>query len=164
MVSHRDSSRSRTRQRRHGRPAASATNPGRERAVQPYHATGPQAPRAAGFEPLTVAATADDHKAYYPGAEPIAMRWTGDVHSGRLLGVQLVGRLGSEIAKHVDVAAIAIHCGLTVDRISHLDLAYTPPLGSPWDAVQIGAWLRAHVRQPDHVRLRAVLLAFRVAY
>lgn len=67
------------------------------------------------------------------------MRWTGDVHSGRLLGVQLVGRLGSEIAKHVDVAAIAIHCGLTVDRISHLDLAYTPPLGSPWDAVQIGA-------------------------
>lgn len=95
--------------------------------------------RAAGFEPRTVASTADDHKAYYPGAEPIAMRWTGDVHSGCLLGVQMVGHLGSEIAKRIDVAATAIHAGLTVDGISDLDLTYTPPLGSPWDAVQVGA-------------------------
>jgi NADPH-dependent 2,4-dienoyl-CoA reductase/sulfur reductase-like enzyme len=95
--------------------------------------------RAAGFAPRTVAATAGDHKAYYPGAEPIAMRWTGDVHSGRLLGVQLAGRLGSELAKRVDVAATALHCGLSVDQISDLDLTYTPPLGSPWDALQVGA-------------------------
>ena len=95
--------------------------------------------RAAGFQPRTVPATADDHKAYYPGAEPIAMRFTGDVPTGRLLGVQLVGRLGSEIAKRVDIVATAIHCGLTVDQMSDLDLTYTPPLGSPWDAVQIGA-------------------------
>jgi NADPH-dependent 2,4-dienoyl-CoA reductase/sulfur reductase-like enzyme len=40
--------------------------------------------RNAGFDPVTVAATADDHKAYYAGAEPIAMRWTGDRGSGRL--------------------------------------------------------------------------------
>ena len=34
--------------------------------------------------------------------------------------------------------------GLTVDAISDLDLSYTPPLGSPWDAVQAGAqaWIR----------------------
>lgn len=95
--------------------------------------------RRAGFQPLTVAATADDHKAYYPGARPIAMRWTGDHASGRLLGVQLVGQLDSEIAKRVDVAAAAIHSGLSVAEISDLDLTYTPPLGSPWDAVQIGA-------------------------
>ena len=32
--------------------------------------------------------------------------------------------------------------GLTVDQVSDLDLAYTPPLGSPWDAVQTAtqAW------------------------
>ena len=94
---------------------------------------------AAGFDPVTVSAIADDHKAYYPGAEPIAMRWTGDRRTGRLLGVQLVGRLGSEVAKRVDVAAAAIHGGLTVDEVSDLDLTYTPPLGSPWDALQVGA-------------------------
>ena len=54
------------------------------------------------------------------------MRWTGETSTGRLLGVQLLGRLGSETAKRVDVAATAIHCGLSVDEISDLDLTYTP--------------------------------------
>ena len=67
------------------------------------------------------------------------MRWTGDHVTGQLLGVQLVGQLGSEIAKRVDVAAAAIHSGPSVAEISDLELTYTPPLGSPWDAVQIGA-------------------------
>ena len=78
------------------------------------------------------------------------MRWTGDGASGRLLGVQLVGQLGSEIAKRVDVAAAAIHSGLSVAEISDLDLTYTPPLGSPWDAIQIGAqaWETARSTPP----------------
>jgi hypothetical protein len=29
---------------------------------------------------------------------------------------------------------------MTVDGISDLDLSYTPPLGSPWDALQAGAY------------------------
>jgi len=34
---------------------------------------------------------------------------------------------------------------MTVDAVSDLDLSYTPPLGSPWDAVQMAAqaWTRA---------------------
>ena len=72
------------------------------------------------------------------------MRWTGDRRTGRLLGVQLVGRRPAEIAKRVDVAAAALFAGLTVEQVSDLDLSYTPPLGSPWDALQIGAqaWTR----------------------
>ena len=46
---------------------------------------------AAGFDPLTVASQADDHKAYYPGSHRITMRYTGDRRTGQLLGVQLVG-------------------------------------------------------------------------
>jgi NADPH-dependent 2,4-dienoyl-CoA reductase/sulfur reductase-like enzyme len=99
---------------------------------------------AAGFAPVTVAWEADDHKAYYPGSHKIAMRFTGDRASGRLLGVQLFGHQQAEIAKRVDIAATAIYHGMTVDQISDLDLSYTPPLGSPWDAVQAGAqaWTR----------------------
>jgi NADPH-dependent 2,4-dienoyl-CoA reductase/sulfur reductase-like enzyme len=85
---------------------------------------------AAGYEPVTVAWEADDHKAYYPGSHRIAMRFTGDRPTGRLLGVQLFGHKHAEIAKRVDIAT-AIHSGLTVDAISDLDLSYTPPLGSP---------------------------------
>jgi NADPH-dependent 2,4-dienoyl-CoA reductase/sulfur reductase-like enzyme len=98
----------------------------------------------AGFDPLTVPSEADDHKAYYPGSHKIAMRYTGDRGTGLLLGVQLVGCLGSEVAKRIDVAATAIFHQMTVDGISDLDLSYTPPLGSPWDALQHGAqeWTR----------------------
>ena len=99
---------------------------------------------AAGFDPLTVESQADDHKAYYPGSHPITMRYTGDRESGRLLGLQLVGRLGTEVAKRIDVAATAIFNSMAVDEVSDLDLSYSPPLGSPWDAVQVGAqaWVR----------------------
>ena len=99
---------------------------------------------AAGYDPVTVAWEADDHKAYYPGSHRIAMRFTGDRATGRLLGVQLFGHKDAEIAKRVDIAAAAIFHGMTVDEVSDLDLSYTPPLGSPWDAVQAGAqaWTR----------------------
>jgi NADPH-dependent 2,4-dienoyl-CoA reductase/sulfur reductase-like enzyme len=100
---------------------------------------------AAGFTPVTVASEADDHKAYYPGSHRIAMRITGDRQTGQLLGVQLFGSKDAEIAKRIDIAATAIFHGMTVDAVSDLDLSYTPPLGSPWDAVQMGAqaWARA---------------------
>ena len=99
---------------------------------------------AAGFDPVTIAAEADDHKAYYPGSHRIAMRFTGDRATSRLLGVQLFGHRHAEVAKRIDIAATAIFHGMTVDGLSDLDLSYTPPLGSPWDAVQMGAqaWVR----------------------
>jgi NADPH-dependent 2,4-dienoyl-CoA reductase/sulfur reductase-like enzyme len=82
---------------------------------------------------------ANDHKAYYPGSHPIAMRYTGDRHTGQLLGVQLFGHRHAEVAKRIDIAATAIFHSMSVDAMSDLDLSYTPPLGSPWDAIQMGA-------------------------
>jgi len=100
---------------------------------------------ARGWAPRTVASRADDHKAYYPGATTIDLRVTGDASSGLLLGAQLVGSHGAEIAKRADVFAAALFNTMTVDVLNDLDLAYTPPLGSPWDPVQIAAqaWERA---------------------
>jgi NADPH-dependent 2,4-dienoyl-CoA reductase/sulfur reductase-like enzyme len=99
----------------------------------------------AGFDPVTVGSEADDHKAYYPGSHRIAMRVTGDRATGQLLGLQLFGHKHAEIAKRIDIAATAIFHRMTVDAVSDLDLSYTPPLGSPWEAVQMGAqaWVRA---------------------
>jgi NADPH-dependent 2,4-dienoyl-CoA reductase/sulfur reductase-like enzyme len=101
--------------------------------------------QSAGFDPVTTETQADDHKAYYPGSHRITLRVTGDRTTGRLLGLQLFGHKDAEIAKRVDIAAAAIFHGMTLDEVSDLDLSYTPPLGSPWDAVQIAAqsWIRA---------------------
>jgi NADPH-dependent 2,4-dienoyl-CoA reductase/sulfur reductase-like enzyme len=99
----------------------------------------------AAFAPHSHTAVADDHKRYYPGATPVSIRVTGDTRDGRLLGAQLVGARSAEIAKRVDTYATALHHGMTVAAMSELDLSYTPPLGSPWDAVQMAtqAWERS---------------------
>lgn len=101
---------------------------------------------AAGHSPATSQAAADDHKAYYPGAHSLAVRVTGDQSSGLLLGAQMVGHKDGAVAKRIDTFAGALFAGLSVDAVSDLDLSYTPPLGSPWDAVQAGAqvWVRDH--------------------
>jgi NADPH-dependent 2,4-dienoyl-CoA reductase/sulfur reductase-like enzyme len=97
-----------------------------------------------GFDPVTVSAVEFDHKAYYPGAHQVCMRVTGDRPSGRLLGTQLVGHRDAEVAKRIDIAATALFHGMRVDELNDLDLSYTPPFGSPWDAIQHGAqsWVR----------------------
>lgn len=97
-----------------------------------------------GWHPISVTATPDDHKAYYPGATPIHIRITGDDTTGRLLGAQLVGHRSAEVSKRVDTYATALFHSMTVDALSDLDLSYTPPLGSPWDATQMAAqaWVR----------------------
>ena len=103
-----------------------------------------QEARAAGLDPVTVAAVEFDHKAYYPGAHQLHLRLTGDRQTGRLLGAQLVGHHDAEVAKRIDIPAGALFHHMTVEGLSDLDLSYTPPFGSPWDAVQLAAqdWVR----------------------
>jgi NADPH-dependent 2,4-dienoyl-CoA reductase/sulfur reductase-like enzyme len=91
------------------------------------------AARAKGFDPLTVETTADDHKAYYPGAHPLRLRIVGDREHGTLLGAQILGHFSSQVAKRIDTLATAIYHRMTVAEVSDLDLSYTPPLSSPWD-------------------------------
>jgi NADPH-dependent 2,4-dienoyl-CoA reductase/sulfur reductase-like enzyme len=69
---------------------------------------------------------------YYPDV-------TGDRNTGRLLGAQLVGSVGAEIAKRIDTIAAPCQHGSTINQLLELDLSYTPPLGSPWDAIQLAA-------------------------
>jgi len=110
---------------------------------------GEEAARRAGVDPLTVEVAVPDHKAYYPGAHDLRIRVTGDRRTGDLLGAQMLGHWRSEVATRIDVFATALFSGLPVDEVSDLDLSYTPPLGSPWDAVQMAGqeWTRAQARR-----------------
>jgi NADPH-dependent 2,4-dienoyl-CoA reductase/sulfur reductase-like enzyme len=98
----------------------------------------------AGFKPLTVESTSWDHKVYYPGANALHIRVTGDRKTGRLLGAQIVGHWHGEVTKRIDVFATALFHGMRVDDLTDLDLSYTPPVSSPWDPVQMSAqaWVK----------------------
>lgn len=94
---------------------------------------------AGGFDAFAAELTANDHKAYYPGAKPMMLRVVGERNDHRLLGAQIVGSWGTEVSKRIDVFATAIFNRMRVDDLSDLDLSYTPPLSSPWDPVQMAA-------------------------
>ncbi len=94
---------------------------------------------AAGFDPMTIEIEAWDHKAYYPGAQRLRVRVTGDRQTGRLLGAQMLGHWRSEVSKRIDVFATALFHGMSMEALIDLDLSYAPPLSSPWDPVQMAA-------------------------
>lgn len=91
------------------------------------------------YSPLTASTGNFDHKAYYPGAKTIITKVTGDRHTGRLLGAQMIGDWQTSVAKRIDIFATALFNRMAVDDLNDIDLSYTPPLGSPWDVVQLAA-------------------------
>ncbi|MFE1231865.1 FAD-dependent oxidoreductase [Streptomyces sp. NPDC058745] len=93
--------------------------------------------REVGLEYVTVTVESTSRAGYYPGAAPMTVKMLAERRTGRLLGVQIVGREGA--AKRVDVAAVALTAGMTVERMAALDLGYAPPFSPVWDPVLIAA-------------------------
>jgi NADPH-dependent 2,4-dienoyl-CoA reductase/sulfur reductase-like enzyme len=92
-----------------------------------------------GLLPLSVDIETWDHKVYYPHAEKMRIRITGDQKTGKLLGAQIIGAYGTEVSKRIDTVAAVIHNDMTMESLNDLDLSYTPPLSSPWDPIQMAA-------------------------
>ena len=93
--------------------------------------------RAAGRRFVTATVTSTNRAGYFPDAGPVTVKVLAERRTGRLLGTQIVGREGS--AKRVDVAAVALTTGLTVDQLTMLDLGYAPPFSPVWDPVLVAA-------------------------
>ncbi|MFJ8794744.1 FAD-dependent oxidoreductase [Streptomyces sp. NPDC102462] len=87
------------------------------------------------FETVTIESTS--RAGYYPGASPMTVKMLAERGTGRLLGVQIVGREGA--AKRVDVAAVALTARMTVEEMTALDLGYAPPFSPVWDPVLVAA-------------------------
>ncbi|MFJ6552161.1 FAD-dependent oxidoreductase [Streptomyces luteogriseus] len=87
------------------------------------------------FESVTIESTS--RAGYYPNASPMTVKMLAEHRTGRLLGVQIVGREGA--GKRVDIAAVALTAGMTVEQMTALDLGYAPPFSPVWDPVLVAA-------------------------
>ncbi|MEU8995201.1 FAD-dependent oxidoreductase [Streptomyces caniferus] len=92
---------------------------------------------AAGLRFVTATVEATNRAGYYPGARPMHVKMLAERRTGRLLGVQIVGREGA--GKRVDIAAVALTAGMTVEQMTALDLGYAPPFSPVWDPVLVAA-------------------------
>ncbi len=95
------------------------------------------------------------HAGYYPGSTPVHLKlfYSPD---GKLLGAQAAGYDG--VDKRLDVLATAIRLGATVDALTDLELAYSPPYGSAKDPVNMLGFVAQNDLQelapavtPDHL-------------
>ncbi|MEU9136883.1 FAD-dependent oxidoreductase [Streptomyces sp. NPDC048404] len=93
--------------------------------------------RRAGLRFETVTIESTSRAGYYPNAALMTVKMLAEHRTGRLLGVQIVGREGA--AKRVDIAAVALTAGMTVEQMTMLDLGYAPPFSPVWDPVLVAA-------------------------
>ncbi|MEU8462244.1 FAD-dependent oxidoreductase [Streptomyces sp. NPDC029003] len=93
--------------------------------------------RKAGLRFVTSTIRSTNTAGYYPGAAEMTVKMLAERRTGRLLGVQIVGGAGA--AKRVDVAAVALTAGMTVEQVVSLDLGYAPPFSPVWDPVLVAA-------------------------
>ncbi|GHA02974.1 flavoprotein oxidoreductase [Streptomyces spiroverticillatus] len=93
--------------------------------------------KAEGLQFVTVRIESTSRAGYYPGASLMTVKMTAERRTGRLLGVQIVGREGA--GKRVDIAAVALTARMTVEQMTALDLGYAPPFSPVWDPVLVAA-------------------------
>jgi len=92
---------------------------------------------AAGFEPAGVAIKTRSKAHAHPGNTTLHVHMVGDLKTGKLLGVQMVGREG--VAHRINAPAVALSAQMTVEQFGESDLAYAPPFGPTWDPLLTAA-------------------------
>lgn len=87
--------------------------------------------RELGHDAVTVLSPAPDRAHYMPNARPVLLKLVVDTTTRKLLGAQAVGPGACD--KRMDVVAMALMGGMTVDALANADLCYAPPYAEAMD-------------------------------
>ena len=93
---------------------------------------------AAGIDAEAVVVHKEHHTSYYPGAETVTTMLVYNRKSGIILGGQAVGYKGAD--KRLDVIATATAAKLTISDLADTDFAYSPPIGTANDVINMAAY------------------------
>ncbi len=94
--------------------------------------------RSMGIDADAVVVHKEHHTSYYPGAETVSVLLVFDKKTGVVLGGQTAGYKGAD--KRLDVIATATAAKLPVSEIADIDFAYSPPIGTANDAMNMAAY------------------------
>lgn len=89
----------------------------------------------------------NQHAGYFPGAKPIHLKLLFRKSDGRILGAQGVGE--EDVARRIDVIAMALQKGGTVYDLEEAELCYAPQFGGAKDAVNFAGMVAADVLRGD---------------
>ncbi|MDA3928085.1 MAG: FAD-dependent oxidoreductase [Prolixibacteraceae bacterium] len=94
--------------------------------------------RSVGINADAVVVHKEHHTSYYPGSENVTVLLVYDKDTGIVLGGQTAGYKGAD--KRLDVIATATAAKLTVSDLADVDFAYSPPIGTANDAINMAAY------------------------
>jgi len=103
--------------------------------------------KAAGYDPSYVELHYNSHAGYYPGAQMMHCFVIYDSKTGKLLGLQAIGREG--IDKRIDIASTAIKNAMDLEGFAELDLSYQPAYGSARDALNILGMIGENIKKGE---------------
>jgi NADPH-dependent 2,4-dienoyl-CoA reductase/sulfur reductase-like enzyme/rhodanese-related sulfurtransferase len=98
-----------------------------------------KAARSAGLDAESVTVHKEHHTSYYPGSKQVTVKLVYERGTGRILGGQTAGYAGAD--RRLDVIATAAFTGMTVHELADVDFAYSPPLGTANDAMNMAAFV-----------------------
>jgi NADPH-dependent 2,4-dienoyl-CoA reductase/sulfur reductase-like enzyme/rhodanese-related sulfurtransferase/two-component sensor histidine kinase len=94
---------------------------------------GEAAARVRGYDVVSAIAPAPDRAHFMPDAKLLILKLIADRTSRKLLGAQAIGAGAGD--KRIDVAAMALTAGITVDQLANADLCYAPPYAPAMDNI-----------------------------
>jgi len=95
--------------------------------------------RALGIDADAVVVHKEHHTSYYPGSELVSVLLVYDRNTKVILGGQTAGYKGAD--KRLDVIATATAAKLKITDISDVDFAYSPPIGTANDALNMASYV-----------------------
>ena len=87
-----------------------------------------------GFQVVSGRANLTNKPDYMPGATEVSVKIIVDADTGRILGGQAVGEEGA--AWRVNMIALAVMKGMTLEEFSKVELAYCPAVSELYDPLQ----------------------------
>jgi len=89
--------------------------------------------KQAGFDAMSVLLIQQDRAHFYPTKELMTLEMVVNKANRRVLGVQGFGSSGDALVGRINAVAAILKSGPTIDDISNMELAYSPPFAAAMD-------------------------------
>ncbi|WP_316899898.1 FAD-dependent oxidoreductase [Pseudodesulfovibrio indicus] len=89
--------------------------------------------KAAGFDAMSVLLIQLDRAHFYPTKELMTLEMVVDKPTRRVLGVQGFGSSGDAMVGRINAVAALLKSAPTIDDVSNMELAYSPPFAAAMD-------------------------------
>ena len=100
---------------------------------------------AAGFDAVSVLLVQLDRAHFYPTKELMTLEMVVDKKTRRVLGVQGFGSSGDAMVGRINAVAAILKFAPTIDAVSNMELAYSPPFAAAMDILNTLANLADNV-------------------